>query len=213
MSMIPGWVGFPGALQYQGKDTGQRVDKDGHRLPIRYIVIHGTNSAASLDWWIRHAGDECAVTYMIGYDGRIAQFESDLSNHWGNGVVSDGHDTFWDQWSWVDARGARHWYANEVSISIEHEKHANFNNEPLHPLQAKSSFALVAWLCRMYDVPKRFGDDEGGVVGHRSVNPIYRSFCPGPYPWDDLWSAINAPQYYIPAGWVDNGSVLAPPGG
>jgi N-acetyl-anhydromuramyl-L-alanine amidase AmpD len=201
-------VGYPGAEFHQGKATGLRVDQYGNTLPIRYIVIHGTNSPAPLQWWIDHAATECAVTYMIGKDGRIAQFESDLVNHWGNGVVSAGHDAFWDQWSYTKASGEQAWYANQVSLSIEHEKWAKLNNEPLTPAQAKASFALVAWLCRMYDIPMRPGDASGGVVPHRSVNPVYRSFCPGPYPWDELYASIVRRQYYVPAGWSDSGTAL-----
>lgn len=202
-------VGYPGAEFHQGKNTGLRTDIHGNMLPIRYIVIHGTNSPASLQWWIDHAATECDVTYMIGKDGRIAQFESDLVNHWGNGVVTSGHDTFWDQWSDVKADGSRVYYSNQVSISIEHEKWAKLNNEPLTLAQAKASFALVAWLIRMYSIPARYGDAEGGIVPHKSVNPVYRSFCPGPYPWDELYAAIAKPQYYVPKGWTDVGGVLS----
>jgi len=205
-------IGYPGAEWYQGKiPVGSgRWDKQKNALPIRYIVIHGTNSPAPLQWWINHASTECAVTYMIGKSGRIAQFVSDFDTHWGNGVVTSGHDTFWDQWSYKRADGSTGYYANEVSISIEHEKWAKLNNEPLTQAQAQASFALVAWLCRMYDIPMRYGDAEGGIVPHKSVNPVYRSFCPGPYPWDELYASIAKPQYYVPSGWKDINSVLMP---
>lgn len=203
-------VGYPEAEFHQGKNTGLRVDAHGNALPIRYIVIHGTNSPARLQWWIDHAATECAVTYMIGKDGRIAQFESDLANHWGNGVVTSGHDAFWDQWSEV-VNGKRIWYTNQVSLSIEHEKWAKLNDEPLTAAQAQASYRLIAWLCRMYDIPMRYGDANGGIVPHKSVNPVYRSFCPGPYPWDTMYATIAQQQHYIPSGWSDSGMALTSP--
>lgn len=192
-------AGYPGAKRYPGKATGERVDGHGNAVAIRYVVIHGTGWPQTFDRYLIDSASQCAVTYMVAKDGRIAQFESDLANHWGNGVVSKGADPWWT---------ANAPIANQMSISIEHEKHNKDNSDVLTAAQAGASFALISWLCRMYEIPRRFADWEGGIAAHHSVNPVYRSFCPGPYPWDSLFAAINAPQYYVPASWKDSGGIL-----
>lgn len=187
---IAGMVGYPGAGQYPGKNTGPRVYQ-GHQCSIRYIVVHGVGWPQSFDRYLIDSASQCAITYMVAKDGRIAQFESDLNNHWGNGVVS---------------RGAAPWWggdSNQISISIEHEKWQKDNSDIITPAQKLASFSLIAWLCRMYSIPMRVEDASGGIAPHSSVNPVYRAFCPGPYPWSELFTYINAPQSYIPAGWQD----------
>jgi hypothetical protein len=189
------FVGYPGAARYPGKATGERVDAAGNAVAIRYIVIHGTGWPQTFDRYLVDSQLQCAVTYMVAKDGRIGQFESDLANHWGNGVVTAGAPAWWQSGT-----------PNQQSISIEHEKWSKTNTDEITPAQALASFALMAWLCRMYSIPTRAADALGGIAPHSQVNPVYRSFCPGPYPWADLYAAIRAPHVYIPSGWTDKES-------
>lgn len=191
------YVGYPGATRYPGKATGDRVDAAGRAVSIRYIVIHGTGWPQTFDRYLIGSEKQCAVTYMVAKDGRVAQFESDSWNHWGNGVVSDGADPWWNEAT-----------ANLCSISIEHEKWAKDNSDILTIAQARASFDLIAWLCRMYQIPMRVADAAGGITPHSRVNPVYRGYCPGPYPWADMLGAIRAPHVYVPAGWRDDGVIL-----
>jgi N-acetyl-anhydromuramyl-L-alanine amidase AmpD len=34
-------------------------------------------------------------------------------------------------------------------------------------------------------------DAIGGITGHSSIDPVSRSHCPGPYPWDELFTYLN----------------------
>lgn len=198
------WIGYAGAIKAPGKVTGDRGN-----YVIRYIVCHGTGWPQSFDDYVKGAAQQCAVTYMVSKDGRVAQFESEASNHWGNGVMS-ATSGIWPEWA---KRGVTD--PNRISISIEHEKHAKDNSDQLTPAQRDASFRLIADICRRNPtVPPVRGDDsmEGGIIPHSNVNPKYRSYCPGPYPWDELFAYLrNSLGPHVPAGWTDDGTILRPP--
>lgn len=202
------WIGYHGAIKAPGKVTGDRGD-----FPILYIVIHGTGWPASFDYWVNNAPTASAVTYMIAKDGRIAQFESEASQHWGNGVMT-ATSGIWIDWENRYA-GNSAYDPNRITISIEHEKHGLKNEDLLTPEQQAASFTLITDIIRRNDsIPIQRGDTSmaGGIIPHSSVNPVYRSYCPGPYPWDEMLAYVRANVRGVPKGWSDDGSTLKAPG-
>ena len=148
----------------------------------RWIIIHGTagfGSAEEVGYYFQQA--EVATHYIIGRDGVIVQCVGEQDGAWGNGGVTEGHAKWW----------TREINPNNVTISIEHVKPARDNSDELTEIQKAVSFQLVQRICRRHGIPGRWADADGGITGHYSMDPLYRSFCPGPYPWDELFSFLE----------------------
>ena len=185
-------------------------------FPIRYIIIHGTGYPETLDQYIAEGPKTGGVHYMVGKDGRIVQFVREADASWGNGKVETGAEAFWRAWRTTDAAtmtipGVVN--PNLTSISIEHEKHARDNSDLLTAAQQEASFRLCAYLARKYRIPaRRANGTDGGFASHASMEPVTRSFCPGPFPWEALFAYLHsAGCASVPQGWSDDGTALRAP--
>jgi len=178
----------------------------------RWIVLHGTaggSSATNIAEWFRNPGAQVSSHYVIGQDGQIVQCVDEDDWAWANGVLDAGYDYWWG------------WYGNpnHVTISIEHVKSSSDNHDRLSEEQKRASFALIQRICDRWGIPKRPGDENGGILGHNSIAPINLADCPGPYPWDELWAFLGKKNEGdqkvggIPNGWKDNGKELVAPNG
>lgn len=147
----------------------------------RYVIIHGTGWPWTLDQYIAEGRRTGGVHYMVGRDGRVVQFVQEADASWGNGKVEPGHDPWW-----TPALNP-----NLITFSVEHEKYSKTNTDMITPAQAAASFALVEHLCAKWNIPRRRADASGGITGHYSMEPVTRSFCPGPYPWAALFAYLN----------------------
>ncbi|MGZ3681993.1 MAG: hypothetical protein ACXVDI_25830, partial [Ktedonobacterales bacterium] len=83
--------------------------------------------------------------------------------------------------------------------------------------QKQASFRLIADICRRQSIPPQRADARGGITGHASIDPVNRSHCPGPYPWDELFAFLHADSAPhgnvafppgVPPGWSDDGANL-----
>ncbi len=151
-------------------------DRAGH-MP-RWIIIHGTagfTSAQEVGYYFQRV--DVSTHYTIGRDGTIVQSVLERDGAWGNGGVTEGHDSWW----------SRDLNPNNVTISIEHVKPHHDNSDELTEKQKEVSFQLIEHICDRHHIPKRSADANGGITGHFSMDPVHRSFCPGPYPMDDLF--------------------------
>ncbi len=147
----------------------------------RWIIIHGTagfGSAEEVGYYFQRA--DVATHYIIGRDGVVVQTVDEENAAWANGGVTEGHDAWW----------SRSLNPNYVTISIEHVKLARDNSDELTEVQKQVSFELVQYICDRHNIPKRWADSQGGITGHYSMDPVQRSFCPGPYPWDELFAFL-----------------------
>jgi N-acetyl-anhydromuramyl-L-alanine amidase AmpD len=154
-------------------------DRAGHRP--RWIIIHGTAGFGSAEEVGRYfQTTEVATHYTIGRDGVIVQSVEERHGAWGNGGVTAEHDVWW----------TRAINPNHLTISIEHVKPSRDNSDDLTDVQKEISFGLVQRICARHAIPDRRADAEGGITGHYSMDPLYRSFCPGPYPWDELFAFL-----------------------
>lgn len=179
----------------------------GHR--IRYVVVHGTASpgqttAEAIAHYFQTTTRETGTHYVVGKDGAVVQMVREEDSAWGNGIVTAGHDPWWG------TRGN----PNFETISIEHVKAGAHNEDAITAQQAAASFRLIAYLCAKYAIARRRADAEGGITGHYSIDPVNRAFCPGPYPWDELFSYLKGVgSMGVPAGWKDDGKTLTAPNG
>ncbi len=151
----------------------------GHR--VRWLIIHGTAgfySAEEVGYYFQCT--QTSTHYTIGRDGVIVQSVSEKNSAWANGGVTRGHDPWWSHTL----------NPNYVTISIEHVKIQRDNTDELTEIQKAISFRLIRRICARHTIPPRKADAEGGITGHFSMDPINRSFCPGPYPWDELFAYL-----------------------
>jgi hypothetical protein len=58
--------------------------------------------------------------------------------------------------------------------------------------QKLAGFKLNKCICETYGVPKRAGDASGGIIGHKDINPVDRSRCPGAFPWQECFDYLNS---------------------
>jgi N-acetyl-anhydromuramyl-L-alanine amidase AmpD len=152
----------------------------------RYIIVHGTAGFTSAEEVARffkstEGGDNPVSThYIIGLRGELVQCIDEAHGAFANGGVTEGHDPWW----------SRALNPNLVTLSIEHVKPHKDNSDQLTKLQKAASLRLIRRLCQRYQIPQRRADATGGITGHFSMDPVHRSFCPGPYPWDELFAFL-----------------------
>jgi N-acetyl-anhydromuramyl-L-alanine amidase AmpD len=162
----------------------------------RYVILHGTagfNSAEAVASFFKstEAGNDPVSThYIIDLNGKVVQCIDEQHGAFANGCISglpgiSGDRVHHDPW-W-----SRSLNPNYITISIEHVKPARDNSDELTALQKQASFELVRRICERHDIPQRRADSVGGITGHYSMDPVQRSFCPGPYPWDELFAFLQ----------------------
>ncbi len=190
----PGAIWMPNNNMWAGRN--------GHTA--KYVIIHGTaggtSAVAIANYFKSTEGsptDSKSTHYIIGIDGQIAQVIAEADTAWGNGILSAGHDPWWS----TDLN------PNFVTISIEHCKPSPDNSDELTEAQKAASFLLIKHICERHNIPKRKADAQGGIAGHCSIDPVSRSHCPGPYPWDELFAYLaeeepmNTVEQLKAAGW------------
>jgi N-acetyl-anhydromuramyl-L-alanine amidase AmpD len=190
----PGAIWMPNNNMWAGRN--------GHTA--KYVIIHGTaggtSAVAIANYFKSTEGsptDPKSTHYIIGTDGQIVQVIAEANTAWGNGILSAGHDPWWS----TDLN------PNFVTISIEHCKPSQDNSDPLTEAQKAASFLLIKHICERHNIPRRKADAQGGIAGHCSIDPVSRSHCPGPYPWDDLFAylteeeGVNNIDQLKAAGW------------
>jgi len=151
----------------------------------RWLILHGTaggSSAQNIAAWFQNPSAQVSAHYVIGQDGKIVACVDENNWAWANGVLSTGHDPWWN------ANINPNW----VTISIEHVKPDTSNATALTAAQQASSFALIKRICQRWNIPMRAADANGGITGHYSIDPVNRKDCPGTYPWSALWSYLGS---------------------
>jgi hypothetical protein len=185
-----------------------------HGYQPKYIIAHatagGTSAQAIAEYFKSTEGGNNPVSshYIIGQDGTIVQCVLEKDGAWANGVITNGHDPWWD-----DSVNP-----NDITISIEHCKPSADNSDALTPAQQAASFKLINALCARWHIPMQAADANGGITGHFSIDPANRSHCPGIYPFDDLYQYLqqggDTPMTpCTPQGWHDTGTTLKAPNG
>jgi len=151
---------------------------------LRYIVLHGTampGTAQDVACYFQTSEIDAGTHFIIGRDGIVVQCCLIEDAAWGNGGPRPGADLFWP----------RNVNTNLLTVSIEHCKPSPDNSDHLTEPQKLASFRLIKWLCNTYHIPTHPADASGGIATHASISPTDRSFCPGPYPWDELYQYLR----------------------
>jgi N-acetyl-anhydromuramyl-L-alanine amidase AmpD len=163
-----------------------------------YVIIHGTaggSSAVGIANYFALKTTEASTNYIIDRNGDFVQCVREMDSAWANGVLTAGHDSFWN------ASINPNW----ISISIEHVKPSTDNSDELTEAQKQTSFRLIKAICQRWSIPMRRADANGGITSHSSIDPVNRSGCPGSYPWSELWAFLGEDEVKILAANETNG--------
>lgn len=172
----------------------------------RWVVIHKTAqpecpTAQEVAQFFAHDSQQKSAHYIVGRDGTIVQCVAEKDGAGANCCLEAGHDSFWPT-------GIN---LNLVTISIEHVDPSPDNSTPVTEAQKRASFALVAAICKRHTIA------ASNIVGHHSISPISRAFCPGNYPMAELQAYVHTQlgngQEGIPMNWIDDGLSLKAPNG
>lgn len=208
-----GWIKEAIGIYYPNRSWGAFAQKP------RQIVLHGTatrNGTAEniANNWANTDGDASAHI-IINKDGSFVQGISLNSTAWANCCLTDNPNTG-GQWDRRLPLGNQNYW----SIAIEHCKDdPNYNSDVLTAAQQATSFALVQAICEYHDIPKQvigIGDiSNGGIIGHCTIDTLNRTYCPGPYPWNELSQHLKGGSMVtgVPKDWKDNGTILTAPNG
>lgn len=134
--------------------------------PKTGIVLHWiVGSLASADKTFQDPGRIASVQYGIGKNGEIHQYVEDKFTAYHAGVSK----------------------YNQNYFGIEHEGGHLYNGERVKPSQAchESSVKLVAWLCKMYNIPC----DRKHIIKHSETG--YATQCCGTLDIDYIVSEAN----------------------
>lgn len=178
MKIVDGWIDDAIEIGYAHKS----MSRSGYTP--KYIVVHGTaggSSAENIGNYFATSNVQASAHLIIGQDGHIVQGISTNDAAWGNGVLTSGHASYLPD----------NINPNLYTISIEHVKSSTDNSNALTDIQARKSFELIQCICDTYNIPKRPGDANGGIISHADFDPVNRARCPGPYPWAELYAYLN----------------------
>jgi N-acetyl-anhydromuramyl-L-alanine amidase AmpD len=179
LKFAEGWLDEAIEIDYSHKS----MDRQGRK--ITHICLHGTAGGASaqaIGKYFQTDSVQASAHFVIGQDGVIVQGVECTFAAWANGLLTAGHAPYLPD----------NVNPNLYTVSIEHVKSSTDNSDALTQIQAQKSFELMQCICNTYGVPKQAGDANGGIITHADIDPVNRSRCPGPYPWDQLWAFLNS---------------------
>jgi N-acetyl-anhydromuramyl-L-alanine amidase AmpD len=193
-------------VDYNGAVWSPNNNFISHTGKKSFIILHGTaggSSAEAIAEYYRNTeGGPNPVSshYVVGQDGHVIQTVAEANGAYANGGVTN-----------PDWLGNPNYY----TISIEHVKSSTDNSDPLTPAQQEASFALIKDICTRNGIGMYEADDETGITGHFSIDPVNRNRCPGTFPWERLWAFLQGGNTMsgIPANWSDDGQTLTAPNG
>lgn len=147
-----------------------------------FIILHGTAGGSSAqeiaNYFQGTEGTTNPVSshYIVGQDGTVVQCVAEKDGAYGNGVVNNPN--------WLGN-------PNYYTISIEHVKASTDNSDALTSAQQDASFALIKDICIRNGIGMHDADNNTGITGHFSIDPINRAHCPGTFDWNALWAYLN----------------------
>jgi len=172
---------FPGARDRFVDESRVFVDQNTHSA----IVCHGTGgsptqTADQLGDFFETTPAMTSVHYGIDRAGNIDQYVLEKDGAGGNCCLTEGHDSFWDQF------GGDNLNIHTLSFETEND---SANSLPLTDPQKQTVFKLIKYWVDKYNIPL------SNIKSHASLDPISRARCPGPaFPWQELFAYLNSGQ-------------------
>ncbi|GHO44506.1 N-acetylmuramoyl-L-alanine amidase [Ktedonospora formicarum] len=147
----------------------------------KWIICHGTagfTTAQQVGNYFAQSSSQVSSHYVVGQDGTVVQCVDEQYAAWANGPITSGADSWWY------SVGNPNW----ATISIEHVKPHTDNSDQLTDAQKAATFKLIKEICVRWNIPFHQANSNGGITGHFSTDPVNRSRCPGPFPWNELFA-------------------------
>jgi N-acetyl-anhydromuramyl-L-alanine amidase AmpD len=177
-----GWLDIATEVDY----SANSMSRQGYS--IKYLVLHGTaggSSAQGIGQYFKSTiggSNPVSSHLIIDQQGNVVQGVPMSLAAFANGVITNGHAAYLPNPS-INPN----WY----TASIEFVKSSTDNSDSLTDIQTQVGFEVIKCICDTYNIPKRAGDANGGIIKHADIDPVNRSRCPGPYPWDALWQYLG----------------------
>ena len=179
-----GWLDIATEVDY----SANSMSRQGYG--IKYLVLHGTAGGTSAEgvgeYFKGTVGSSNPVSshIIIDQQGDVTQGVPLSLAAFGNGVIGAGHASYIPD----------NVNPNLYTASIEFVKASTDNSDPLTAIQAQVGFEVIKCICDTYNIPKRAGDANGGIIKHADINPVDRARCPGTFDFDALWAYLQQPQ-------------------
>lgn len=160
--------------------SGNSWDRGG--VQPSHLVVHGTAGGSDGSGTMAYMGANGVSTHFaLSTNGDIWQGVNVLAAAWANAPLKSPLLNF----AHADLN------PNLWTISIEFCKPDTTNQIDITDAQKQSGFALIQAICDTYNIPKKQGDGNGGIIRHADLNSIDRSRCPGTFPFDELWQFLG----------------------
>jgi hypothetical protein len=183
----------------------------GHYGNVLAVVMHIAAGAyvPSRDW-LCNPSSGVSAHFIISKQGEITQMVSIYNSARANGLAYSNN-------RWKNARGkfvAPTWpdiivgvNPNFYTISIEHE---GFPDDLRTPQIQDADVRLLRWIASKLYLSYVPGHS---LIGHRDIDPVDKSFCPGPHVnYAQLAAAANADEPAYPPISLDSPLLGAPTG-
>jgi hypothetical protein len=163
----------------------------GGRPPVA-IILHRTDGPWEAAWsWFLYDKSWASAHYLVGVDGRLAQFVDERDAAWSANVISPEHPPTWPLYE----QGGN---VNHYTLNVEFE---GLPDEPLTEMAYARGLALLTELCAGWFIPPA----APFIAPHSAIYPLHN--CPGPgFPWERLLADLKA---LLPNGFVGEARAAA----
>lgn len=154
------------------------------------IVLHST---ASFSKGIRNFYDEekeVSAHFFINTDGFVQQIVSLDDSAWANGTSLNEESDVYYRFATNELVSSRNYNANYYTFSIENASiDGELTDEQYNSLKEVIK-KIIKYVKETYNYD--FMIDDKHIVGHRDINPIVRTVCPGnKFPMNKLIEDLN----------------------
>lgn len=147
-----------------------------------HLVTHGTAGGSDGNGTLTYEASVGVSTHFaISTNGDIWQGVPCNKAAWGNAPLKSPTINF----------AQAELNPNLWTISVEFCKPDTTNQIDITDAQKQSGFALIAAICDHYNIPRKQGDGNGGIIRHADINSVDRAHCPGTFPFDELWTFLG----------------------
>lgn len=133
---------------------------------------------------------EVSSHFIIARDGRVKQVVDLHDSSWCNGTSLNETSDVYYKFAKNDIVRSRAYNANYYTFSIEHESFDGSLTDVQYEASLNVIKKIIKFMKDEYNVD--FKLDRDHLVGHRELNPIVRTICPGnKFPFDKLLNDLK----------------------